>query len=121
MPINFHNKNESSFPAAYLSEVKLGRKTWEQHIIKEKNREHVQYNILLFKSTLKKPDIIEESKSDPECILYYKEIDKYCIRPGCFISTSQYKYFVVVVDQNNKFIKTVYISPSLKGGKKVWP
>jgi len=120
MAFDFSRKTSFRLGAKLLRYVTLGKKTWH-HIIKERHRGHVQYNEKLIRGTLESPDSIRQNEDDPGVYLYIKEAEKYWIKPGISVTTKEFRYFVVVVEKNRRFIITMYASLKIQGGKQIWP
>ena len=120
MSFDFSQKTEFKLKAKQLNYVTLGKKTWD-HIIREKEREHIEYNEELLKKTLQNPDIIKEDEEDPNVLLYFKKVQKYYLDPTITINVRNFNYFTIVVQKKYRFIMTIYPSSKTKGGKQIWP
>jgi len=120
MAFDFSRTTSFRLGAKLLRYVILGKKTW-RHIIKERHRGHVQYNEKLIRGTLQSPDNIRQNEDDPDVYLYIKEAEKYWIKPGISVTTKEFRYFIVVVEKNRRFIITMYTSLKIQGGKQIWP
>ena len=120
MAFDFSRTNSFRLRAELLRYVILGKKTW-RHIIKERHRGHVQYNEKLIRETLQNPDSIRQNEDDLDVCLYIKKAEKYWIKPGISVTTKEFRYFIVVVEKNRRFIITMYTSLKIQGGKQIWP
>ena len=120
MGFDFSQKTAFKLKAKQLNYVTLGKKTWD-HIVREKEREHIKYNEKLLKETLQNPDIIKEDEEDPNILLYFKKVQKYYLDPSITISVKNFSYFTIVVQKKYRFIMTIYLSSKIKGGKQIWP
>lgn len=118
MTLDFSQTISFRLKAKNLGYVTLSKKTWD-HVIKERDREHVKYNDQLLKETLQNPDNIKQSDDDPSVYLYVKKTQEYRIRPGITVDTHRFRYFTIVVQKDRRFIVTIYLSSTIAGGKEV--
>ena len=121
MGFDFSQTKNIRLKAKTLNHVTLGKKTWDKHIIKDRGRDHIKHNEKLLKETLQKPDTIRQDKQDPNILKFYKKTHGYHITPTIKISTKEFRYFVIVIQKNHKYIITMYTSPKIKGGNQIWP
>ena len=120
MAFDFSRMTSFRLRAKLLRYVILGKKTW-RHIIKERHRGHVQYNEKLIRETLQNPDSIRQNEDDLDVYFYIKKAEKYWVGPGISVTTKEFRYLIVVVEKNRRFIITMYTSPKIQGGKQIWP
>ncbi len=118
MTLDFSKVTFLELKAKKLGYVVLTKRTFE-HVIIEREREHILYNEQLFRETLRNPDNIKESNEDPNLYFYSKKTHKYYLKPDTTVDVSKFRYFTVLVDRNRLFIITMYPCPKILGGKQV--
>jgi len=120
MAFDFSRTTSFRLGAKLVRYVTLEKKTWH-HIIKERHRGHVQYNEKLIRETVQNPDSIRQNEDDLDVYLYIKKAEKYWVGPDISVTTKEFRYFIVVVEKNRRFIITMYTSLKIQGGKQIWP
>lgn len=91
------------FASKKHGEITLTRERWN-HLTGR--HPEMRERIEDLRETLEDPDLIEESRTDPESCVYYKKLDE--------------NYLVVPVHTGKHFVKTAYIATNAKGGKTLW-
>ena len=120
MTLDFSRTTFLKLKAKKLGDVVL-TKTIFEHVIVEREREHIIYNEQLFRETLRNPDNIKESNEDCNLYFYSKKTQRYYLKPDTTVDVSKFRYFTVLVDRNRRFIITMYSCPRIQGGNQVWP
>jgi len=118
MTFDFSQRTFIRLKAKCLKYVKLGKKTW-YHATREKHRWHLEYNEELIKQTLENPDNIKWDKNNPDTHLYIKKIKNYYVGPNITVDMQKFRYFIIIVQKNYRFIRTLYPSSNLPGGKQI--
>lgn len=96
--------------------LRLSKKTWEAHILKDRGRWHLKGQFDKIVETLQKQDYILQSPSEKPVVAYTKLFDNLSILDTVTMAA----YLYVVVNLNTNVIRTVYDSPKLKKWKQKW-
>jgi hypothetical protein len=95
----------------------LQKRTWEEHIIKDRVRWFLKGQFSKVIETLKNPDDILQSPSKDNTAAYVRKFDDLYI----FNTVMARAYLCVLVNLNNFRIRTVYDSRKLKDWKRIGP
>ena len=95
----------------------MGKKTWEEHILKDKSRWHLKEQFDKVVETLKIQDYILRSPSEKYVASYTKLFNDLYLLDTVMARA----YLYVLVDLNTNIIRTVYDNPKLKRWKRIWP
>ena len=112
----FNKKGVWVFKGFQGRHFQLHKKTWESHILRDKNRYYLRNQFDKIADTLKDPDCILQSPQEHYVGIYVKKYNDLFIMNTALARA----YLYVLVNLNTNIIRTVYSNPRLKGWKRKW-